>query len=101
MQVVLFKSTENEAGELTPLSLVRVTEWNHNHFVTNLTIDGEYILVGDAISSNGDGGGGRLDSSVDTVRVMLEGVTDSIALGRIDEGMRTTGAKRPEEEEIS
>ncbi|EJF63344.1 hypothetical protein DICSQDRAFT_153890 [Dichomitus squalens LYAD-421 SS1] len=49
--VVLFKSTENEAGESTPLSLEKVTEWNHNHFVTNVVVDGERILVGDAISS--------------------------------------------------
>ena len=51
VQVILYKSTENEAGESTPLTLEKVAEWNHNHFVTNVVIDGEHILVGDAISS--------------------------------------------------
>lgn len=50
-QVVLFRASDNIAGELTPLRLERVAEWNHSHFVTNLVIDGEHILVGDAISS--------------------------------------------------
>ncbi|KAI1790140.1 mono-functional DNA-alkylating methyl methanesulfonate N-term-domain-containing protein [Ganoderma leucocontextum] len=49
--VVLFNATDNTAGELTPLRLEKVTEWNHSHFVTNLVVDGEHILVGDAISS--------------------------------------------------
>ena len=48
---MLFRASDNIAGELTPLRLEKVAEWNHSHFVTNLVIDGEHILVGDAISS--------------------------------------------------
>ncbi len=48
---MLFKAVDNLAGELTPLRLEKVAEWNHSHFVTNLVVDGEHILVGDAISS--------------------------------------------------
>lgn len=65
-QVVLFKATDNSVGELTPLRLERVAEWNHSHFVTNLVVDGEHILVGDAISSvsvlRWNDGLGRLES---------------------------------------
>ena len=44
---MLFRIREDE-GEY---ALEKVTEWNHNHFVTNLVCDGEHLLVGDAISS--------------------------------------------------
>ncbi|RPD77741.1 hypothetical protein L226DRAFT_544225 [Lentinus tigrinus ALCF2SS1-7] len=44
-------TTNNDSAELSPLMLERVTEWNHSHFVTNLVFDGQYLLVGDAISS--------------------------------------------------
>ncbi|TFK91964.1 hypothetical protein K466DRAFT_514387 [Polyporus arcularius HHB13444] len=49
--VVLFRIRENDSAELSHLTLEKVTEWNHSHFVTNLIFDGQYILVGDAISS--------------------------------------------------
>ena len=48
---MLFRIRENESAELSPLTLEKVTEWNHSHFVTNLIFDGQYLLVGDAISS--------------------------------------------------
>ncbi|KAI0720554.1 CPSF A subunit region-domain-containing protein [Cerioporus squamosus] len=49
--VVLYRIRENDSAELSPLTLEKVTEWNHSHFLTNLVYDGQYILVGDAISS--------------------------------------------------
>ncbi|OSD07132.1 hypothetical protein PYCCODRAFT_1449240 [Trametes coccinea BRFM310] len=49
--VMLFKIRETAPGETSPLALDKTAEWNHNHFVMNLVWDGQYLLVGDAISS--------------------------------------------------
>ncbi|KAI8986077.1 CPSF A subunit region-domain-containing protein [Trametes punicea] len=49
--VMLFKIRETVPGEALPLALDKAAEWNHNHFVTNLIWDGQFLLVGDAISS--------------------------------------------------
>ncbi|CDO76087.1 hypothetical protein BN946_scf184649.g13 [Trametes cinnabarina] len=49
--VMLFKIRETALGDISPLALDKAAEWNHNHFVINLIWDGQYLLVGDAISS--------------------------------------------------
>ncbi|KAI0647974.1 CPSF A subunit region-domain-containing protein [Trametes meyenii] len=49
--VASFRIRDNGPGEASPLALEKVAEWNHSHFVTNLVWDGQYLLVGDAISS--------------------------------------------------
>ena len=34
-----------------PIRLVRLARWNHSYFLTNLAVDGDNVIVGDAIAS--------------------------------------------------